>query len=323
MSSLALVTGATGAIGPSLVNYLLRRGVRVRSYGLDDPAPGLFADTVEHLSGDINDAESLARALAGVEVVFHLAALLHIENPAPDLAPRYHRVNVEGARTVAQSAVRAGVPRLVYFSTVKVYGVHQREPVREMHPTAPETLYAQTKLAGEHVVRAANGIETCVLRLSAVYGPRLKGSWSRLVRAIERGYFVPVGSLQNRHSLTYVDDVAQAAWIAARHPAASGQVYNVVGFEAPRLQDILAAIYAAVGKPMPRYRVPGSVILAGARAADWGLRLVGRRAPLRPDALRQLVADEVYSGQALRDLEFAPALTLAQSWQQTIAEMQR
>jgi len=320
---IALVTGATGAIGPSLVNYLLNHGYVVRSYGLDEPAPGLFAEQIEHFTGDINDEAHLSKALVGVDVVFHLAALLHIENPDPELAPQYYRVNVDGSRLVAEQAARAGVRRLVYFSTVKVYGVRQREPVTEDDPACPQSIYAQTKLAGEEAVHTVTGIETCVLRLSAVYGPRLKGSWSRLVDAIERRRFVPIGDLQNVHSLTFVDDVAQAALLVGHHPHAINQIYNVVGYETPTLQDILKAIYSALGRKMPSFTIPTPVALVGSNIIGRSCKLIGKQSALTAEAVHQLTVNEVYSGYKLSQLGFNPVLTLKQSWQQTIDQLIR
>ncbi|HEX3050387.1 MAG TPA: NAD-dependent epimerase/dehydratase family protein [Aggregatilineaceae bacterium] len=322
-NGIVLVTGATGAVGPTLVNHLLHQGYEVRSYGLDEPAPGLFAEQIEHITGDINDETRLARGLNGIDIVFHLAALLHIENPAPELAPEYWHVNVNGSRLAAEQAVLANVRRFVYFSTVKVYGISQREPVTEDAPTSPESTYAQTKWAGEEAVRTIEGLETCVLRLSAVFGPRLKGSWNRLVRTIARGYFVPIGNLQNAHSLTYVDDVAQAALIAAEASDAAGQVYNVVGYENPRLQDILESIYSALSHTAPSYRIPSGIALLGSFVLEQGFKLLGKQAPLTSNAVHQLTDDEVYSGAKLRQLGFAPSLTLEQSWQRTIDQRQK
>lgn len=317
-NGIALVTGATGAIGPSLVNRLLKEGYTVRSYGLDEPEPDLFVNQIEHFTGDINNETQLSRALTGVDIVFHLAALLHIENPGPELASEYHHVNVDGSRTVAEQAAQAGVRRLVYFSTVKVYGIRQREPVTEDYPTRPQTLYAQTKLAGEKAIRTVDGIEACVLRLSAVYGPRLKGSWNRLVKAIEGGRFLPVGNLQNVHSLTFVDDVAWAALLAAQHPDANNQIYNVVGFETPTMQDVLGAIYTATGRRMPAVRIPAHVALFSFFVLDRGFKLLGKRPPLTSDAVRQLTEHEVYSGSKLRQLGFNPTSSLVESWRQAI-----
>ena len=311
----ALVTGATGAIGPVLVNHLLDHGYVVRTYSLDPPSPGLFTGDGVSTWGDITDADALAAALSGVDVVFHLAALLHIEQPGPELKPLYRRVNVEGTRIVAEQAAREGVRRMIYFSTVKVYGVRQREPVTEDHPPHPRTFYSQTKLGGEEAVRAVKGLDSTVLRLSTVYGPRLKGSWNRLVHAIQRGMFAPVGSLNNVHSLTHVHDVAQAAHIAAEHPEAVGGVYNVVGHEAPTLRAIVTAIYGACGKRLPPVRIPGGVALGGAFVLN---QCLGRRAPLTPEMVRQFIADEAYSNGKLAALGFSASITLSEGWDHTI-----
>ncbi len=316
----ALVTGATGAIGPSLVNHLLNNGYAVRSYSLSRPASDLFdGSKVISFQGDITDGAALGEALAGVDVVFHLAALLHIENPAQDMAPRYRLVNVDGSRIVAEEAAKAGVRRLVYFSTVKVYGICQREPVTELHPTNPKTIYAQTKLEGERAVRAVEGLETVVLRLSAVYGPRLRGSWARLVRAIQRGWFLPIGNLQNVHSLTYVSDVARAAQLAAEHPGVAGGIYNVVGHETPTMREVLEAIYGLSGGRLPAMRIPARLALLSAHVAEKGMALANRRSPVTPDSVRQLIQDEAYSGAALRSLGFDTSVSLEEGWRQVCA----
>ncbi len=317
---IALVTGATGALGPALVTHLLRNGYTVRSFARHPPAPSLIPlREVEHVSGDVTDPTTVAQALNGVHVVFHLAALLHIENPAQDMAPRYRLVNVDGSRIVAEEAAKAGVRRLVYFSTVKVYGICQREPVTELHPTNPKTIYAQTKLEGERAVRAVEGLETVVLRLSAVYGPRLRGSWARLVRAIQRGWFLPIGNLQNVHSLTYVSDVARAAQLAAEHPGVAGGIYNVVGHETPTMREVLEAIYGLSGGRLPAMRIPARLALLSAHVAEKGMALANRRSPVTPDSVRQLIQDEAYSGAALRSLGFDTSVSLEEGWRQVCA----
>ncbi|MHB8624648.1 MAG: NAD-dependent epimerase/dehydratase family protein [Aggregatilineales bacterium] len=317
---LALVTGATGAIGPALVNHLAANGYTVRTYSRHSPAPNVLLPGVEHLQGDINDAEALSRALNGVDVVFHLAALLHIENPPPQMTSLYQAVNITGTQHVVSLSRQAGVKRLVYFSTVKVYGIHQRQPVDEDTPLSPKTFYAQTKLQGEQVVRAAQGLETVVLRLSAVYGPRLRGSWERMVKAIERGWFIPVGRLQNRRSLTYVDDMACAARFVAEHPSTPGNTYNVVGHEDVTMREILSAIYRVLDRPLPPVRLPAFVALPGVFVVEKGLELLGKRSPLTMETFQQLVSDEVYSGEKLRRLGLQTFVPLDQGWRKTIAQ---
>lgn len=309
-----LITGASGAIGPTLAAHLIEAGYRVRTLSRTTPVPDLLPTTAEQISGTITDTETIRRALDSVDIVFHLAALLHVENPMPDMELEYYRVNRDGAQMVAREAARAGVRRFVYFSTVKVYGVRQRQPVCEIEPTNPKTIYARTKLAGETSVRAVAGLETVTLRLSPVYGARLRGSWARLFSAIERNRFIPIGSLRNVHSLTHVDDVAHAALLTGEHPHSVGRIFNLVGNECPSMGEIMCAIYAACGRSMPPLRIPTALALTGAFTLENGLRLLGRGSSLPVEALRQLTQDEAYSGQALRALGFAPQVALSEGW---------
>ena len=221
---------------------------------------------------------------------------------------------MEGAKQVAERAAEAGARRIIYFSTVKVYGVHQRLPITETYPTVPKTMYARTKLQGEQAVRDTTGIENIVLRLSPVYGTRLKGSWERLVRAVANGRFIPIGNLQNVHSLTHVDDVARAALIAAEHPDAAGRIFNLVGHENPTMQDILNAIYAASDKLLPRLRIPTSLAFMGAHVLEKSLPLLGKNSPFPVESLRQLTEDEAYSGAMLRALGFASHVRISEGW---------
>ncbi len=123
----ALVTGATGAIGPRLVAELLQQKYRVRVLSRRRPDPQLFPDSVEVVTGDITDRENVRAAVSGVQYVFHLAALLHITNPTPELRSDYERINVSATRLIAEEAAHAGAARLIYFSTVKVYGTQQAQ----------------------------------------------------------------------------------------------------------------------------------------------------------------------------------------------------
>jgi len=309
-----LVTGATGAIGPAIVTHLTDVGYTVRALSRIPPSPHLLPRDVEHMTGSITDVMSVRRAVANVDTIFHLAALLHIENPPPDMEAEYYRVNIDGAQLVAQEAARAGVRRFVFFSTVKVYGIRQREPVGETHMTVPKTVYARTKLIGETSIHAVAGIETVTLRLSPVYGPRMRGSWARMVSAIASNRFISIGSLHNVHSLTHVGDVARAALLAAEHPHSVGHVYNLVAHESPTLGDILSAIYAACGRSLPALRIPSALALTGAFTLEHGLRLLGRPSPLPIELLRQLIEDEAYSGEALRTLGFVPQVPLREGW---------
>lgn len=305
----ALVTGATGAIGISLVHALLAAKWRVRTLSRTT-SPKL---NIEHIQGDLLDESLIKGAVEGIDVVFHLAALLHIENPSPALEASYYRINTDATEQLAQAAYAAGVGRFVFFSTVKVYGTRSKHPIDESHSTSPLSVYAKSKLLAEQQLQAV-GIPWTVLRLSPVYGPRMKGSWARMMRAIERGFFLPVGNLTNVHSLSHVDDVVQAAIFAATHSESSDQTYNLVTQETPSMQQILQAMYASVGRPMPELRLPVPLILGAVSVADGLLGLIGKRSPVSRTAMIQLVDDEAYSGQKLRSLGFQPTVSIDEGW---------
>jgi len=183
----------------------------------------MFPQSVEVLIGDVTDRVAVQSAMHGVDAVVHMAALLHIVNPPPEMREKYERINVGGTATVVEAAIKAGVRRVVLFSTIAVYGASDGCVLNEASPTQPNTFYAQTKLSAEQIVlnaRGANGQPLgTVLRLGAVYGSRIKGNYERLTYALARHRFIPIGNGRNRRTLVYDRDVARAAVSAVSHPA--------------------------------------------------------------------------------------------------------
>ena len=156
------------------------------------------------------DAKDVAAAVSGVQAVIHLAAVLHIVNPPEHLRDRYWRVNVEGTKTVVDAAVDAGISRILFFSTIAVYGNTRGQIVDERTPPQPDTFYGQTKLEAERIVLGAKNsagdhIGT-VLRLGAIYGSRIKGNYQHLLTALDRGIFLPIGKGRNRRTMIYEKD---------------------------------------------------------------------------------------------------------------------
>ena len=327
-AKIAVVTGATGTIGPTLVERLQSAGYQVRVLARRQLQFSLFGSPVQVGVGDICDEVAVGRLMEGADVVFHLAAKLHIPDPPPELHAEYWRVNVEGTRNVVQQAMAARVRRLVYVSTVTVYGSTDGQVVDESAPPRPDTIYSRTKLEGEQVALAAQRADdrplSVVLRLATVYGPRQKGNFQRLVQALARGRFVPVGDGRNRRTLVYVRDAVEAMLLAAEHPKAAGRVFNVTDGCIHTMRDVLTAICHTLGRPAPRLHVPLPVARAGAAGLECGFALVGRQAPLARSTLDKFVEDASYSGQRIQtELGFRPAYDLEAGWRETIAELRR
>jgi nucleoside-diphosphate-sugar epimerase len=114
----ALVTGATGMIGPDLIKKLVDRGCCVRALYRSRLEPHILPDSVASIRCDITDDKALTDAVKDIDIIFHLAAKLHINEPSNDLYEEYNRVNVEGTRRLVRAAGSAGVARMVFFSTI-------------------------------------------------------------------------------------------------------------------------------------------------------------------------------------------------------------
>lgn len=318
MARLVLVTGATGVLGPSVVAAFVADGWRVRTLSRRPPAPAVLPAGVEVVCGDITDQGMLDTALRDASVVIHMAALLHDTRGAvPD--HEYERINVEGASTLVERARAAGVARVVLASTICVYGANRSECLTEHTLPVPDTPYAQTKFKAERIVlraRRADGAPLgSVLRLAAIYGPRIQGNYLRLLTALASGRFFWVGPGLNRRALLYDSDAARAFVLAATQPHAAGMLFNVSDGTSPTMREIVCAMSAALGRRTPWLRVPAGCARAVAAGMEGLGSLVGVNSPIHRGTVDKLLEDVVVDSSLIRrELAFRPSVTLAEGW---------
>jgi UDP-glucose 4-epimerase len=269
-----LVTGAAGFIGSNLVAALTGRGESVRAY--DNLATGhwglvtrLVTDLslVEPVTADIRDAVAMARAMEGVEIVFHEAALgsvpRSVENPAES-----DEVNVHGTVVVLDAARRAGVRRVIFAASSAAYGDTPTLPKREDMPAGPLSPYAVSKVAGEQYVRvfaSLYGMETLSLRYFNVFGPNQlpEGPYAaavpRFVRAALADEPITIfGDGEQTRDFCYIANVVNANLLAAATPRKlEGEVVNIAGGRRISLNDLVKEIGRVLGKKMDvRYLDP-------------------------------------------------------------------
>ena len=326
MTRICLVTGATGVLGPAVVEAFLNRGYRVRALARKAPPASLFGPSVEVFQGDVCDEKILSTIVRDVNVVVHLAALVHVLDPPPSLRPEYERINVRGTETLVRSCGAANVDRLVYFSTIAVYGYTRNRVLTETTAAEPYTFYGRTKLDAERIVLAARNSEGkpfgTVLRLSAVYGPRLKGNYRRLVRALARRRFIPLGRGDNRRPVIYDKDAARAAVLAAEHPAAIGEIFNVSDRESATVNEIIASICDALERPRPRFNLPIAPIRWAVRLASGTASLLRVKLPIGPATVDRYVEDMVIDTSKIHDrLGFESAYDPQTGWRETIKQL--
>jgi nucleoside-diphosphate-sugar epimerase len=311
----ACVTGGTGFIGSRLALRLREEGHEVAALGRrGSPTELENAREVEErggqvVDGSLSDSDRLREALAGAEVVFHLAAAQHEAN-VPDA--HFREVNVEGTRRVLEAAEAAGVRRFVLGSTIGVYGGKPGQTVRDDSPLEPDNIYGVTKREGEEVVRSFGGHLPCVIaRISETYGPGDR-RLLKLFRGARRGILLQVGSAKNLHHLVYVEDLLDGLWAAAREEKAVGRTFVLAGPCPVTTRQMLEAIADAVPGRARILRVPMAPLLGAAALLEGTLRPLGIQPPLhrrRLDFFRKSFSFGM--AEAREALGYAPRVELA------------
>ena len=255
-----LVTGATGFTGGHLAVMLARRGYRVRAL-VRPRSAARFATSaaaaagVEAVPGDLAESESVARAAAGTQVVYHIAATYR-EAGQPDAA--YRRINVDGTRNVLEAAVKAGAARVVHCSTGGVHGHVERPPANEDAPLNPGDVYQDTKLEAEQLARdfgRTRGLDVVVARPIGIYGPG-DTRFLRMFRGLARGQFPMLGSGEVFYHLTYIDDLCDGFRLCGEVPAAAGRTYILAGPRYTTLEELVRLVANELNVPPPRWHLP-------------------------------------------------------------------
>jgi nucleoside-diphosphate-sugar epimerase len=308
----ALVTGATGFLGGSLVRRLLVGGARVRVLARSRArAKPLTAEGAEVVVGDISDPRAVAAAVEGVRIVYHLAGRLLTPGVPPS---EYHTTHVRGTRLLLACCRReSNLERFVHCSTTGVLGSTGDRPADETAPLGPTNPYEATKAEAELAVRDVwrDGVPAVIARPGLVYGPgdlHLLGFF----RSVLRRHFRPIG----RHPVwlhpIYIDDLTDGLLRCGRRVEAVGECFHLAGREPVLLAELAAAIARAGGTRPPRGHIPLPVARAAAVLGDRLPSNLKRSAPLTGARLQFLTHSRVYDvTKARRLLDFTAPTDLS------------
>lgn len=304
-SKLLLVTGASGFLGSGIVDLAQNAGWRVRAlYRTPPPKDG----RIEPFVGDIADASVLRRACDGVAAIVHAAGLAHVFGAAARNSSAFHAVNELGTAKMIDAALECGVPHFVLISSVSVYGEYAGAKCDETAPCHPQGTYAISKRRGElkAIESAARGqCSLTILRFATIYGEGDRGNVARLIRAIDGGRFVWPGSGENQKSLIYRQDAARACLRALDRSGVGTEIFNVSA-RPSTMNEIVTAICQALGRPLPRLKVPLTLLKSAAAIS----RRMGD--PGRLDhQLNKFIHDDVYDGTKFETaFGFCPEVSL-------------
>lgn len=247
-----LVTGGTGFIGSHLVRRLVEQGEHVRVLTRD--AKKVLSDqTVAICSGDLRDEASLSRAMAGVNVVYHMAGY-GSPSTAEDGFRQIVDVNIAGTLSLLTAANKAAVRRVIFASSASVYGDSPESPKREAMAVAPQTPYAISKVSGEHlcdILGRRYGIETVVLRYFNVYGPGQPALFviPRFIDMLRKEERVRLhGGGEQVRDFIYIDDVVTATMQAGTVQRSAGQIINVGSGVPITIKHVMTELAALLGR---------------------------------------------------------------------------
>jgi dihydroflavonol-4-reductase len=306
----ALVTGATGFVGAAVTRKLLARGYAVRAMARANSDKRNLADLdVEFAIADLQDADSLTKAVQDTQLLFHVAADYRLW--VPDPAAMY-ATNVEGTRNLLLAAMDAGVERIVYTSSVATLGIPPNgQPGREDTPTSIENMvgpYKRSKFMAEEVVRHLANTEQCpvvIVNPSTPIGPGdIKPTpTGRVILDAINGRipaFVDTGL-----NIVHVDDVAEGHLLAL-DKGRVGEHY-VLGSEDMSLEVLLGKVAGIVGRRAPRMRIPLPLAMGVAHVTEAWARISGSEPQVTLDAVR-MARKKMYfaSDKAIRELGYRP-----------------
>lgn len=307
-----LVTGAGGFIGSHLAERLVELGANVTAlvhynalgtWGWLDHSP--HRDALQVVAGDISDRDSVHRAMQGVAVVFHLAALIAI--PYSYHAPAaYVRTNVEGTLNVLQAAREHAVTRVVHTSTSEVYGTARTVPIDEAHPLQGQSPYSASKIGADKLAEAFHrsfGVPVVTVRPFNTFGPRqsARAVIPAIITQCLSGSHIRLGNLHPTRDLNYVRNTVEGFLLAAATPQAVGQTINLGSGREISIGDLAQTIADLMGV---------------------AITIESDAQRLRPDQseVERLLADATLAHSLLG---WQPVVTLEEGLQHTIAWLQQ
>jgi len=251
-----LVTGADGFIGSHLTEKLLDEGYKVRafvyynsfnSWGWLDTLPKERLKGVEIFSGDVRDHNGVRKAMKGVDVVFHLAALIGIpfSYHSPD---SYIETNIKGTLNILQAAMSENLKRVLITSTSEVYGTARQVPIDESHPLQAQSPYSATKIGADKIAESfyrSFGLPVTVVRPFNTYGPRQSARAiipTVITQLLSGSAIVNLGATEPTRDFNYVKDVCEGFIAIANSDKTIGETVNIASGSEISIGDVAKLI---------------------------------------------------------------------------------
>jgi UDP-glucose 4-epimerase len=303
------ITGATGFLGNALLRRLSSQ-YEVVALVRKEPLKQL-AGLEYRICGDLSPTQEWSNQLLGVDVVIHTAARVHVMQERSASEREYRRTNVEGTLNLARQAANAGAKRFIFLSSIKVNGefTNLGKPFQASDVPKPEDTYGVSKMEAElglYEISKDTSMEVVCIRPPLVYGPGVKGNFLSLLRWLERGLPLPLGSVHNLRSLVALDNLVDLIITCLDHPAAANQSFLVSDNEDLSTTELLRRMGNALDRPARLIPVPP-------RLLQWGAKLFGKE-----EIAQRLLANlQVDISKTKERLGWAPPLSVDEGLRKT------
>ena len=250
---ISFITGGTGFVGQRLIKSLQQRQCKLRVLSRRQQNQ----DTV---ICDLQKNDIPNDALIDVDTVYHLAGFSHDARDASKIKNLYRKVNIDATVELAKLAVKNGVKKFIFISSVKAGGRGTSDKcITENDQRMPEGVYGETKRKAELSlleIGRKSGMHVSIVRPSLVYGPNAKGNLKLMLSGIKKGWFPPLPETNNKRSMIHVDDLVRAILLVADDDRANGEIFIATDSAPHSSRDIYNAMCNVVGKSTPKWSVP-------------------------------------------------------------------
>ncbi len=287
-----LVSGATGFIGKKLVVFLKQKQCEVKIISRTQQSDATII--CDLLKEDIPQ-----QSFNNIDTVLHLAGIAHDTRDDYQITNDYQRLNVDATVKLANQAIKAGVKKFIFLSSVKAgVALDSNNCSDENDPCYPEGIYGKSKREAEIKlldISKKSSMRVSIIRPSLVYGPCMKGNLRLMLLGIKKGWFPPIPESGNRRSLIHVDDLVRAIWLITNHENTDGEIFIATDGTPRSSREIYNTMCVLLGKKKSNWSIPKLLLnLSG---------MVNKKIKYKID---KLLGNECYSSEKLESLGFKP-----------------
>ncbi len=311
-----ILIGGSGFVGTRLLGLLSDEPAKYELKNVDLLPSHFFNDLT--VIGDVREQEQMDKELAGADVVVLLAAQ-HRDDVSP--VSLYYDTNVGGMEVTLKAMEKNGIKRLIFFSSVAVYGLNKKNPDEE-HPADPFNHYGKSKWQAEQVLqkwyKSHPEWNIDIVRPTVIFGERNRGNVYNLLKQISSGKFLMVGKGENKKSMAYVGNIVAFVKFMIDNVTEGYNVFNYVDKPDANMNQLVAHVSDVLGKHIPATHFPYWIGMAGGYCFDLLAKLTGKKLTISSVRVKKFCATTEFDATKVHSCGFEPPYTLKEGLARTL-----